>query len=953
MDGVSQQFSPGCLICGPGHQCDQPWIEGAVIRVARRRLATSQGTVATIEVSLRTDLGEAMLVLGERFLYLADSLGETTGEVALRAYHLRRGREKAGGSPGGGIPRFLSAPESLVVLEPDWLIDVTALKETDYCLRQWLANRLAAQPASIHQLRGTVVHSCFEALCRDAILSDEMIQVQASRDPLGLALLGATLSQVLEAVTPHLERLRLWREREGGELFGGARGTPCFESTLLCPELGLRGRVDLAFLTATGRGAPLVNRIVELKTGKYKSAFPDPEFQVRGYYAMLAAHRRLGPDFTAQVIYTGGERMAVQNVPCTPNHLLHVVARRNQVVLALLLGHAPPSPNQQQCKKSGNRIECGRLSTLLGLDHCRGRDLVDAAAGDGDPMDAAFYARHYRLLRLEERATSRDLAGLWRAGLADRVAAGTAIEIEAVREWSREADGAMRYRLGCRNESELKSGDLVLLSDGDPVRGATTVATLLEVGATEILLVAREPIGQPRLVDRHQSSTPHDRTLRGLHGWLAAPRAVRDLIYDRRLPALDPPGPAPAPPGNLNARQSEALDLALRSRDLLLIQGPPGTGKTFLIARMARALAARGDRVLLAAWTNQAVDTMLRALVRQGYTSFVRLGSSGSMDPDLLPYALAPTGTERPDDIALRLRSMPVLAGTVSTLTDPRLGANAVARDVLILDEAAQLSVAAAVGVLRLAPRFILVGDDQQLPPVVQSPEAAAEGLSLSPFVLLRPQAEAAGVMVRLREQYRMHPAIARWPSDAFYDGALVAHASVTDRVPRVVAGSGGPLVDSDASVVLMDSGAVAAREVEGAARAVIALVRSGIPAAEVGVVAPFRRTAAAVRRALAVDPALAACTVDTVDRFQGGEREAMVVCLGLDGMARRGHDFVDDPRRLNVAMTRARAKLIVVGDLTRAETLPTLAGFLHHCQAAGVPVIDAVTEGRALVTAG
>jgi superfamily I DNA and/or RNA helicase len=93
---------------------------------------------------------------------------------------------------------------------------------------------------------------------------------------------------------------------------------------------------------------------------------------------------------------------------------------------------------------------------------------------------------------------------------------------------------------------------------------------------------------------------------------------------------------------------------------------------------------------------------------------------------------------------------------------------------------------------------------------------------------------------------------------------------------------------------------------------------------------------------------AAASCTVDTVDRFQGGEREAMVVCLGLRAPTRHGHDFVDDPRRLNVAMTRARAKLIVVGDLQRAAAMPTLAGFLHHCRAACVPVIDAAVPAMA-----
>jgi len=66
------------------------------------------------------------------------------------------------------------------------------------------------------------------------------------------------------------------------------------------------------------------------------------------------------------------------------------------------------------------------------------------------------------------------------------------------------------------------------------------------------------------------------------------------------------------------------------------------------------------------------------------------------------------------------------------------------------------------------------------------------------------------------------------------------------------------------------------------------------------------------------------------------------VVCLGLDGIGRRGHAFVDDPRRLNVAFTRARSKLLVVGDLAQAAALPTLAGFLEHCREQGVPVLRA-----------
>ncbi len=106
----------------------------------------------------------------------------------------------------------------------------------------------------------------------------------------------------------------------------------------------------------------------------------------------------------------------------------------------------------------------------------------------------------------------------------------------------------------------------------------------------------------------------------------------------------------------------------------------------------------------------------------------------------------------------------------------------------------------------------------------------------------------------------------------------------------------------------------------------------SGVPAAESAWLRHSGRAWPRCAVSLSRDARCVDCVVDTVDRFQGGQREAMIVCLGLDGAGRRGHAFVDDPRRLNVAFTRARAKLMVIGDLEAARDLPTLAGFLHHC---------------------
>lgn len=989
---------------GAGWTCDRAIVEGAVVDVQRRQIAGAQGATAVVDMRLQTPDGPCLLTLAKRFAYLADGLDQATHPVRLRAYHLR--------PSGDGIPpRFLSSAETLVVLEPDWLIDVTALAGIDYCLRQWLASRLAARRDTLPKLRGTVVHNLFQQLSQGATVADDALDAALGRSALSLALLGETSASLRAAVQPHLERLEDWFRAGGRDLLAPRDDLPCYESTLLSPELGLRGRIDLAFRRVVGSGPPPVTRIVELKTARYNEQYPDPEAQVRGYYAILASQGRLAPDFVAHVVYTGGARCEARAVPCGPADVERIVYNRNQAVLALLLGHARPAGGSK-CRKSVARADCVALSQLLSLDHCHGRDLADAAAGGPALDDAGFYADQYRLLRLEREATSRELAALWRATPEDRELSGLAVPVEP-EEAPVLVEGRWHYTLRCENRSELRAGELVLLSDGDPVRGEVCVGMLLEAGTRRMLVACAEPIASPRLVDRYNSGDVLDRIVRGLHAWLQAPRGLREAVYGLRAPRATgeivdcEQGAARGAPcaemsadvsdvAGLNERQVHALRLALQSPDYLLVQGPPGTGKTHLIARMVSALVARGERVLIASWTNQAVDTVVQQLLGHGFDRFIRLGSPRALDPSLLAHALVPhepaASPERavplPDAgaapgpgapgsaapscsspcyrmedghpepvrlLAARLAQTPVLAGTVSWLSDPNVQADRLRCDVVILDEAAQLSLAAATGVLRLAPRFILVGDDQQLPPVVQSEEAAREGLSQSPFAHLRPDAQAAGLLVTLNEQYRMHEAIAAWSSAAFYAGALIAHPAVAERVLPVegddppIGWGAGVLPARAWPVVLVDAGPSVEREIALAARAVPALLARGVPARAIGVVAPFRSTVAALRRLLDAHPEATGCTVDTVDRFQGGQREAMVVCLGLGGIGRRGHAFVDDPRRLNVAFTRARAKLIVIGDLSRAAELPTLAGFLAHCREQGVPEVPGYRSAAAV----
>src|SRR5262249_35344523 len=163
----------------------------------------------------------------------------------------------------------------------------------------------------------------------------------------------------------------------------------------------------------------------------------------------------------------------------------------------------------------------------------------------------------------------------------------------------------------CEHTSELREGDEVLLSDGDPVRGAVVTGTILRLTEHGITVWTPERIAQPRLLDRYASDIVHDRTVRNLWRWLDADPRLHALVSGARPPAFGPEPALENLPADLNPEQRAAVRRALAAEDLLLVQGPPGTGKTRVVAEIARRAVARGERVLVAAFTNQAVDNVL------------------------------------------------------------------------------------------------------------------------------------------------------------------------------------------------------------------------------------------------------------------------------------------------------------------------------------------------------
>lgn len=445
---------------------------------------------------------------------------------------------------------------------------------------------------------------------------------------------------------------------------------------------------------------------------------------------------------------------------------------------------------------------------------------------------------------------------------------------------------------------------------------------------------------------------------------------LRDILLVDRVPGfrrtLQPP---PALPDRLNADQQAAIRLALSASDLAIIHGPPGTGKTTTVVELIRQLTARGERVLACAPSNTAVDNLLERLLACGEPA-VRLGHPARVSEELRAHALdalveqheamelvrqlmrEAAQLERRAERYTRARPAPgqrwqqrqearelrrqarlleqqavrdilqdarVVCSTTS-FDDSVLGD--LQFDTLVIDEACQSVEPGCWVPLRRAGRLILAGDHRQLPPTILSATAAQEGFAVSLMERLVAQ-YGQQITRQLTVQYRMHADIMSFSSQRFYENTLVADDSVRQHVLSQLPRIRTDRVD-DAPVTFIDTAGTGwheEQEPDGESRLnpqegqlvlqlASQLCDAGLRPADIAIIAPY---AAQVRwlRQRAPDSQL---EIDTVDGFQGREKEAVLISLVRSNTSGE-IGFLADARRMNVALTRARRKLILIGD--------------------------------------
>lgn len=429
--------------------------------------------------------------------------------------------------------------------------------------------------------------------------------------------------------------------------------------------------------------------------------------------------------------------------------------------------------------------------------------------------------------------------------------------------------------------------------------------------------------------------------LRSLMAFCGASPQKRHLLMGTQPPRQDPTLQLSR---SYHPAYDDILLHAKQARDYFLLQGPPGTGKTSMALRflveetLANSQQPTANSLLLTAYTHRAVDEICAMLEDSGQ-DYLRLGSETSCDPRFAHRLLSSAFSERPklSDIRQRLEQVPIVVSTTLTLLTRPFLLSMKHFSLCIVDEASQILEPYIVGLLSSdsIDRFILIGDHKQLPAVVAQAddEPQLHGCRLSLFERLLRQEREAGRQAfvgLLQHQGRMHPDIAAFPNAFFYRHEQLQPVPCPHQLETNL-DYGEPSEDAlddqlkRHRVLFLPADDEASVVVDVLRRLYRQIGSERFDAARsIGIIVTYRHQIAQIHRKLVLlgFPQLEAITIDTVERYQGSQRDVIIYSTGVQDQD--GLDFLTSncfeedghtiDRKLNVAMTRARKQLIITG---------------------------------------
>ncbi len=911
---------------------------------------------------------------------------------------------------------------SFIILEPDYLIDISALAECFKDYGHHPANYMLARLQSPDNTRPLLLGNIAN------LFLDEWIHSEESPDYL------ACMKKAFRAYPIELAACADLRDREKeAEFFADCRRhfdnirqtvTETFrapgyeldktdavlEPSYICEALGLQGRLDYMQRD--------MSSFIEMKSGKAD------EYAIRGKvepkennkvqmllyqavleYSMGMDHRRV----KAYLLYTRYPLL----YPARPSWAMvrRVMDVRNRIVAneyGIQLRNSPQYTAERLKEIHPDILNERQLDNVLWKRYLYPSiNAVTQRILALSPIEQSYFYTLYNFITKElYTSKSGDIdyegragaAALWLSTLAEKCEAGEILYDLVIRE-NHAADAHKPYlllkRTVCDNSLEnqmlpnFRQGDAVVLyernEDSDNVTNRMVFKGNIErISDDEVCMRLRAtqqnagvlPAGSRYAIEHDYMDTSFRGMYLGLSAFLSATKSRRDLLLGQRLPEFDL---------SLDARIVAAPDdftrITLKAQaagDYFLLIGPPGTGKTSRALRgMVEAFYREGKQILLLSYTNRAVDEISKTLAAiTPEIDFIRIGSELSCDEayrgHLIENVLDNCSTRR--EVQERIARCRVFVGTVATLSAKTDFFRLKTFDVAIIDEATQILEPQLLGLLCIRNaagadaigKFILIGDHKQLPAVVlqssEQSEVCDEALQAIGLYNLKdslferlyrnitrknlPASTDASSWVPSRcydmlcRQGRMNVEVASFPNHAFYGGLLepvglphqqgelslspgLCGCEFAGLLTRRVAFLPSVPEALSRSVKMNHS---EARIVACLAEAVYQQysVSSGFNSAlTLGIITPYRSQIALIRKeitALGIAD-LSDILVDTVERFQGSERDVIIYsfCVNRVYQLKYLANLTEDngvliDRKLNVALTRARRQMFMTG---------------------------------------
>lgn len=928
----------------------------------------------------------------------------------------------------GAYPYVLK-PEMLV-LDPDFLIDITALcaciKPYGYSAYTHLLNKFAPPARSAAIQLGNAANQFLDDCVNERFIQNadgtteaelylRSMQNSFRFSPLAWSTLPDIDRDFFNRCEMQFHHIRQTVRNSFSAAGIDIRQTEVeLEPSFLCEALGLQGRMDLLTRNA--------DKLVELKSGKadeypYRSPKEEHCLQMALYKEILYYNLdRRREQVQSYLFYSRYPGLYAVDVP--RSHIRRAMALRNAI---LHIEHRLRRGESRTLieELTEERLNVDGRADRLYTRYLRPRMMEILAPLHGmRGVEADYFHRfltftareQFRAKVGDDRADSPGgFAETWCCDTQTKQQNGnilTGLKLYPVPD---EEGAVVRLDLQLPEYGEdflpnFRQGDMVMLyernHEGDNVTNKQFFRCTIEEIHPERMLLKLSYKQRNAEVFRPDSlyavepgymDATFNQAYSGLFSLLTAPRERKELLLGIRPPATD--SSVRLHRHYLNEEIDRIVLKAKQARDYFLLVGPPGTGKTSVALKsmVEEFLSDHPQKtLLLMAYTNRAVDEICHTLSAiNPAPEYIRIGQELNCAPDFRPRLMKHVignATSR-KEIYEKLAPVRVFAGTISSLCSQTELFSLKVIDVAIIDEASQVLEPQLLPLLcattpvnrgdynlnRLAiGKFILIGDHKQLPAVVSQPremsrvtEDSLQAIGLTDcrnslferLHRLNSLQGTEGIVEMLHRQGRMHPSICEFVNRNYYNGGLDAvplpHQQEPlafgirpddDRWTAFVAGTRMAFisVQADEAEYYIKSNK---REAETVAHLVHTLCqlhsRSGIsfsPCKQIGIIVPFRAQIAMIRKALAERhiPDTAGITIDTVERYQGSQRDIIIFSTTVSRPYQL--PILSEPvmtdgreldRKLNVALTRARKQFFMTGNETLLRKCTAYREFL------------------------